>query len=87
MPRNQGRGRQEGNGCEMREEKPERSPQKHRGDAHRIPPIVLPLMAYFFFAAFFAAFFAGFFAAFFVAMVSILPFRCLHRSLQHKCCS
>lgn len=51
------------------------------------PLSLLPVMAYFFFEVFFAAFFAGFLAAFFVAMCSILPFRCLHRSLQHKCCS
>jgi hypothetical protein len=54
-----------------------------RGRSSR-PLSLLPVMAYFFFAAFFAAFFAGFFAAFFVAILSILPFRCLHRSLQHE---
>jgi hypothetical protein len=64
-----------------------KSPKKLRGRFSR-PLRVLPLwMAYFFFAAFFAGFFAAFFAAFFVAIFSILPFRCLHRSLQHKCCS
>jgi len=44
----------------------------------------LPMTSYFFFEVFLAAFFVAFFAAFFAAMVSILPFRCLHRSLQHE---
>jgi hypothetical protein len=48
------------------------------------PPEVLPMSSYFFFEDFLAAFFAPFLAAFFVAMFSILPFRCQHRSLQHK---
>jgi membrane associated rhomboid family serine protease len=42
------------------------------------------MTSYFFFEVFLAAFLVAFFAAFFAAMVSILPFRCLHRSLQHK---
>ena len=42
------------------------------------------MSSYFFFEDFLAAFFAPFLAAFFVAMFSILPFRCLHRSLQHE---
>jgi hypothetical protein len=63
---------------------PKNSAQKTLGGRFRVPPKCCRKPRYFFFEVFLAAFFALFLAAFFAAMLVILPFRCLHRSLQHK---